>query len=401
LGVEGNRLQAIPRNVGEPHPLHQYQEEGSDSSDPFSLCARTLSMIHPYTRFRLRLARHAVARLASRLRSSAEIAMFVLGPAVVGLLAYAAMPAMLAAAAPLPLALPLLCLHGVAMSLPVVLLRPKVVPAHVRAWLHPLPVPPGLLLRASAAVAALLTAPLGLAYAASLAVWLYQRPDWLAPPRAIAGTVLSFLLTWTCATVVLVRGAGVPQRTQDAAADAASAGTHPSVSRAGSLYLWRRLFWLPLWRRNIAGARQCMFLIASVGAGVLWMMGPQAMPRALGAVLTSILLVLLVHDADQALRTQLARVRVLAAGWPVDVAALARRARAMTLLLLMPAPAMLTCIGAADGAWHGTAGRLYLALAWGLSPLLVLTPPFTARGRMALVAFAIVLLCATGSKLWD
>jgi hypothetical protein len=357
-------------------------------------------MTHPYIRFRLRLARHAVAQLASRLRSSAEIVMFVLGPLILGLVAFAALPTMLAAAEPLPLALPLLYLHGVAMSAPVALLRPRVVPAHVRAWLYPLPVPPALLLRASALVATLLTGPLALAYAASLAVWLYQRPDWLMPMRAVAGTVLSFLLTWSCSTFVLVRGAGLPQQADRAPAEAA-AGTHPPTSRTGWFHMWRQLFWLPLWRSNVSGARQCILLAATTGAATLWMMGPQPMPRVFGAILTSVLLVLLVHEADQALRTQLARVRVLAAGWPVDVAALARRARAMTLLSVTPALALLTGVGAAVRAWHGTAGHLYLALAWGAPPVLMLTPPFTARGRMALVAFAIVLLCATGSKLWD
>jgi hypothetical protein len=358
-------------------------------------------MAHPYIRFRVRLARHAVAQLAARLRSSAEIAMFVLGPLILGLIAFTALPAMLAASEPLPLALPLLCLHGIAMSVPVALLRPRVVPAHVRAWLYPLPVPPALRLRASAFVATLLTGPLAVAYAASLAVWLYQRPDWLMPPRAVAGTVLSFLLTWTCSTVVLVRGTGLPQQADRAPAVSANAGAHPPTSRTGWLYVWRQLFWLPLWRGNVAGARQCILLAATAGAAVLWMMGPQALPRVFGAILTSILLVLLVHEADQALRTQLARVRVLAAGWPVDVAALTRRARAMTLLSVTPALALLTAIGAAARAWHGTGGHLYLALAWGTAPVLMLTPPFTARGRMALVAFAIVLLCATGSKLWD
>jgi hypothetical protein len=357
-------------------------------------------MTHPYIRFRVRLARHAVAQLASRLRSSAEIVMFVLGPPILGLIAFGALPPMLAASEPLPLALPLLCLHGVAMSGPVVLLRSRVVPVHVRAWLYPLPVPSGLLLRASAAVAALLTGPLALAYLASLAVWLYQRPDWLMPARAVAGTVLSFVLTWTCATFLLVRGACLPQREKRAPAYAA-AGTHPRAPRAGGFYLWRQLFWLPLWRGNGAGARQCVLLAAAVGAGALWMMGPQALPRVAGAILTSIVLVLLAHEADQALRTQLARVRGLAAGWPIEVAALARRARAMALLSVMPALALLTAIGAAAGAWRSTAGHLYLALAWGVPPVLMLTPPFTARGRMALVAFAIVLLCATGSKLWD
>jgi hypothetical protein len=101
------------------------------------------------------------------------------------------------------------------------------------------------------------------------------------------------------------------------------------------------------------------------------------------------------------LRTQLARVRGPVAAWPIDAAALTRHARVMTLLTMAPTPAALTAIGTAAGAWHGTAGHLYLALAWGVGPVLTLTPPFTARGRMALVAFAIVLLCAFGSKLWD
>jgi hypothetical protein len=231
-------------------------------------------------------------------RGAAEIVIFVLGPTLVGLLAFAAMPAMLAASEPLPLALPLLCLHGVAMGVPVVLLRPKVVPAHVCAWLHPLPVPPALRLRAAAFVATLLTGPLALAYAASLAVWLYQRPDWLAPPRAVAGTVLSFLLTWTCSTFVLVRGTGLPQPTTRPSAGA-TAGTHPPTSRTGWLYLWCQLFWLPLWRGNVAGTRQCVLFIASIGAAALWMAGPQALPRALGAVLTSIVLVLLAHEATR------------------------------------------------------------------------------------------------------
>ncbi|PQO91909.1 hypothetical protein C5614_25320 [Massilia phosphatilytica] len=326
--------------------------------------------------------------------------MFVLGPAILGLIAFAALPAMLAAAEPLPLALPLLCLHGIAMSLPIVLLQPRIMPADVAAWLQPLPVPPRMLLRASIAVAALLTAPLALTYAASLAIWLVQNPGWMSPPRAVGGTVLSFLLTLACATGLLVRGTGLPQQSKQAPADAAAV-TCPPSPRTGGFFLWRQLFWLPLWRGNTAGARQCALLAAAAGASTLWMLGPQALPRVAGAIVTSILLVLLAHEADQALRNQLARVRVLAAGWPVDVAALARRARALVLLGIALAPVAVTATGAMAGAWRGTAGHLYLILAWGMPPLLVLTPPFTARGRMALVAFVIMLLCATGSKLWN
>src|SRR5438128_9894466 len=105
----------------------------------------------------------------------------VLGPAVIGLLAFAAMPAMLAASRPLPLAAPLLLLHGIAMCLPILLLRPQVLPTHALPWMAGLPVAPRLLLQASVLVAALLATPLALAYAASLAIWLAQQPAWISP----------------------------------------------------------------------------------------------------------------------------------------------------------------------------------------------------------------------------
>jgi hypothetical protein len=38
-------------------------------------------------------------------------------------------------------------------------------------------------------------------------------------------------------------------------------------------------------------------------------MGPQSLPRVAGAIVTSVVLVLLAYEADHALRTQLARVR--------------------------------------------------------------------------------------------
>jgi hypothetical protein len=354
-------------------------------------------MTHSYIRFRIKLARHAVAQLAARLQSSAEILLIVLGPAVVGLLAFAALPAMLAASQAPILALALLLLHGAAMSLPMLLLRPRVVPADVRDWLHPLPIPPALERRACAAVACLLLAPLALAYMASLAIWLYQAPAWLLPARAAAGTVLSFLFTWLCAAWLLARAGGPPRAARKPAA-VATAAAYIARPRHGWFYLWCQLFWLPLWRKGaLAGLRQAALLLAACIAFPAWMTGPSFMPRALGAVLASVLLVLLAHEADTQLRSQAGRVRAAAAAWPLDAGKLAWHARA--LLLLGFGCALL--LVAAGGAWHGTAARLWLLLAGATPPLLVLTPPFTARGRMALVASCIVVLCAVGSKVWS
>jgi len=105
-----------------------------------------------------------------------------------------------------------------------------------------------------------------------------------------------------------------------------------------------------------------------------------------------------VHEADDALRTQLARLQTATASLPLDPRVLGRRARLSLLAGLALPPSLLTVAGLAAQAWGHPAGRLYLALAWSVAPLLVMTPSFTPRGRMGLVAFSIMLLCAIGSK---
>ena len=360
-------------------------------------------MVHAYTRFRITLTLKSLAQLFARLRSSGEIVLLALGPAIFGLLACAALPPMFAASYPLFPALGLLVLHAAVMSLPAALLLPRLLPGHVRAWLSPLPVPPGLLLRASMLVAGLLVSPLALAYAGSLAIWMAQgqRPDWLLPGRAIGATLLSCLLTWAATGALLVRAA-LPAPAPRRRAPQAGAGAYAPRPRPGWRMLWYRLFWLPLWRRgSLAGPRQALLLAGTCIAVALWMAGPLLLPRVVGAVLASVLLVLLVHEADDALRTQLARLHAAIASLPLDPRALGRRARLSLLAALALPLAVLTAAGLAAHAWGHTAGRLYLALAWTVAPLLVCTPPFTPRGRMGLVALSIMLLCATGSKVWN
>jgi hypothetical protein len=139
-------------------------------------------LVHTYTRFRIKLTLRALAQLLARLRSSGEIALLALGPASLGLLACAALPPIYAASLPLPQALALLAMHGVVMSLPIALLRPRILPPHVLQWLYPL-----------------LALPLALAYAASLAIWLgqHQRPEWIMPARATLSIAAARRRRWT------------------------------------------------------------------------------------------------------------------------------------------------------------------------------------------------------------
>jgi hypothetical protein len=289
------------------------------------------------------------------------------------------------------------------MGLPFFLLRPQVLPAHALPWLAGLPVVPRLRLQACIAVAALLAAPLALAYAASLAIWLVQRPGWIAPVRAAGGTIFSFLLTWACGAWLLARGARMPPpRRAPAPVTAAGQAAWEGKAASGHGLLWRRLFWLPLWRNGSqAGPRQALLLAAALGAILAWMLGPAWLPRVAGAIAASALLVLLVHDADNTVRAQLSRVAPIAAGWPLRYAHLAWRARAAAQAPALLALGVLSAAGLAAQAWHGAAGRFYLALAWSIPPLLAATPPFTPRGRMGLVALSMIVLCAPGSKIWN
>jgi hypothetical protein len=133
----------------------------------------------------------------------------------------------------------------------------------------------------------------------------------------------------------------------------------------------------------------------------MWMREPLGLPRGALALATSMLLVLLVDRADKARRTQLSVLLPLAAGWPAG-----RRTFEAPAQWLAAAPglivlAVLWLLGLAPGAWTHASGRWYLALACTAQLLLVAVPSFSARGRVGVVALAILLLTATGGEIWN
>ena len=360
-------------------------------------------MAHPYIRFRLRLAQHALTQFAASLKSSAEIVLLVFAQALVGLFALIALPPMYAASLALPFALPLLAAHALAMTLPMVLLRKRVLPQDVVRWLHALPVPPRVQLQADALVAAMLAGPLALAYAVSGAIWLGQRPDWLLPARGVLGALLSFLLTWACSTAVLTLRARRPSATARWQHRLRAAPAHyaPRVWGPRALYLWHRLYWLPFWRaENVVGWQQCVLLLGALACAVGWMVAPPGVPRGALDLCASALPVLLTDRGDKAVREQADMLRPAIAGWPLPARALEPYARAGAA-----APALLVLLvlffaGAPHGVWDRTAGKLYLALACAAQLSLVALPSVSARTRVGLVVAAIVVLTAVGSELW-
>ena len=345
-----------------------------------------------YLRFRMSLARHGVADIAASMRGSLEIVILTGGPLFIGLLATAALPSVLAANRPLSQALTLLLLHALGMTLPAWLLRAHLLPTAARDMLRSLPVPARARLQADALVAAMATAPIALAYMASLGILLWQQPAWMGNARGVGATVLSCALTWLFATLLLSwRGRALRPAQRRARTEAPARYTLPTPPWRAA-FLWRRLFWLPAWR-SATGPRQAALLVASCVCGHAWL-HQTVLPPALMGLFTSVLLVLLAHLGDQATRTQISLLRPVMAGWPINVTRFEVQVRALTL-----APSVLVCaVLFASGTCPHLAGRLYLALSLIAPALLVALPAVTPRARVAWVVAAILILTAIGSE---
>jgi hypothetical protein len=361
-------------------------------------------LAHRYVTFRLRLAQHALRQFGASLKSSAEIVLLVFGQVLIGLFAVIALPPMYAASLPFHQSLPLLTAHALVMTIPLWLLRKRVLPQDVVHWLHPLPVPRNTQLAADALVAGMLIGPLALAYAVSSAIWLYHRPEWLQPARAVPGVVLSLLLTWACSTAILTRRAhlALPDAGWQRRLAAAPVRYTPHSPGSRVLVLWHRLFWLPFWRaENVVGWQQSVLLLAALGSALGWMMSPPGVLRASLDLCTSAVLVLLTDRGDKAVREQIGVLRPVMAAWPMPARALELLARAFSLVPALLVLAVLFGLGVGPGVWDRTAGPVYLGLACLASLLLVAVPSSNARARVGLVGASIVVLTAVGSEIWN
>jgi hypothetical protein len=358
-------------------------------------------MAHAYVSFRIRLARHGLLELAASLRSSAEIILPLFAPVLAALLALAALPPLYAVTLPAPAAAGLLVAHALAMAAPTWLLRQRLMPQHVVAWLCALPVPPRTRLTADVLVACLVGAPLGALYVLSLAVWMWQRPAWIAPASGTLATAASFLLTLCCVAAMLAMRAA-PSPAGVIPASARPATYEAAAVRSPGWLLWRRLFWAALWRGDGASGRLLALLFCgALAAAWLWMRAPLGLPRGALALATSIFLIVLADRSDKSRRTQLVLLRPVVAAWPVERRILERPAQ-----WLAAAPAGLVLLvlwlaGRGVQAWQHAAGRWYLALACAAQLLLVAIPAFTPRARVALVALSMLILTAVGSEIWN
>ena len=367
---------------------------------------------YSYLSFRRRVARASLVQFIASVVNSLEMVLLAFAPVMLGLLACIALPGLLAPTLPWFEAVALLIAQILLVAAPVWLLRQRLHPLDVARWSRALPVSARQQWLAEASVAGLIVGPVALAHVVSCAVWLYQWPDWLRPvaPWSLACAALSLLLGWTLATVLLMRRAQPgPVAPRAAAGSAARAPAHyaaPPRAILPAWFYWRQLFWLPCWRgESVVGIQQTCLLIGALLSMGLWLWQPAIVawipPAAWGAG-TAMLLVLLTDRGDKAVAEQIARLRPAVANWPLSMERLFTSAIMLTLLpgaLVMLCFAALTLAAGANVS-H-TVALVWLACASVAQLAIVGLRTLTARGRVALVMGAILILTAIGSELWN
>lgn len=360
---------------------------------------------HPYLALRLRLAHHALLQFAASMASSMEIVFFLAGPVLLGLLSVIALPGFLAMTLPWPAALGLLGGQALLTCLPAWLLRKRLLPAPIAAWLRPLPLPPRLRWQADIAVAGMLMLPLGIAYIVSASIWLLQSPPWLRPIAApgMAATLLVWLLAWILTSCIIARRLRAPRPVQRGRPSTMSKYV-PRRPRWRSGFLWRQLFWLPFWRKESVIGIQQSLLLATAGASMLaWLLRAPLVPAPLLGLLASASLVIVTDRGDKAVREQIALLRPALNAWPLASGNLIRLACGASLL-----PALIVLPGAGILLYYIDPAALQqrvtsvYAITASLALLAIVgLPRLTARGRVALVVFSILALSAIGSELWN
>lgn len=366
-------------------------------------------MKNSYLHFRIRLARHALLQFAASLTSSLEYILLGFAPVLIGLLAVIALPGLFAATQPLPQALGLLAGQVVLVSAPVWLLRKRLYPAAVHAWSQPLPIPARSRWAADAAVAAIIVAPLSAVYTVSVAIWLYQWPDWLRPvaPQALLLTLASLLSAWLLSTWMLARRNRLPVARKPGRARPVPSAYVPAAQARGGhalAYYWKQLFWLPFWRAdNVIGIQQTLLLVAALTSIAVWLWHPPLLPPALWGACAALAIMLLTDRGDKAVAEQIAVLRPIAAPWPLHTARLYHLATGFTVL---PGAAVLACfaaltLGRPGGGYSHTVAAVWLGFAAAAQLAVVALRRLSTRGRVGLVLGAILILTAIGSELWN
>ncbi len=356
---------------------------------------------------RLERTRDVIREMARSLSRALPIVVGVMGPLVIAafaLLAWAALPVMRAPALPPASGLAVWLLQTIVVAWPLWALRGRLLPPAWCVQLRCLPICAGAMWRSDAEVAAVVLAPIALAYVVSAVFFTVTHAAWwLATwPVAAMSTLASWLascalgaaaLAWQRRTVER----GHPGRVRPAPVAAVPGAIGPGFAPTS---LFRALLWQPSWRGAMTPGGPALLagLAVAILLAVAWMrqLAP-VVPGAAWAFAFSALLLTLTERSQRALEANLDALAPALLSWPV-APAWRWQSRLLPVLPMLAGLAVAVVLGIARTGWRGGALGGFAVVTLAVHGWLVHVPASRREAHVCLWALGAGLATAFGSE---
>jgi len=351
---------------------------------------------NPYIRLRFYLANFAIKNFINSFKSSSEILILVFGPGLLGLLACVALPTIYASTQPPLLALVIIGLYAFVLSVPVLILKKRMLPRDVNIWLRGFPISTKMELQASLIISLIFLLPLIVVFAISFAIWSYQAPKWFSLLAALGSTILSLSICFTiCVTsLFLLCRSNITVTCSIRARPQPYCGKRARLLR--SLTLFHHIFLLRSWRQpNRTAFYLGTILSLTLTSSLLWIFIKINPAELLCGIATSTLFLIMIDRADKYLRECSAVMTSTIKAWPINFSQIILLAQ---LFLFLTGAIIIFLIVFGKGVVLTRSGEFYLFTAFLCQLLLIFPKHISPRSRVGLIVLGICLLSSAGSE---
>ena len=275
--------------------------------------------------FNIEMSKQLLARTGARLFHAAPILFLVMGPLIIGLIAFIALAPMIAPGFKPHQMVSLVLGQAFVMGLPLFLARKLAVPTSVILWGAGLPIKWQLKFFANASAALVLLLPIFVACLVSAAVWFWQWPQWLRPSwgASLLCLLASMFGAWCFGILILtMRAQSLPKFTYPV-----KSFTRPGLGKIATRTeaRWRirhELILKSVWRSDSLFwkvVHPLLILCAGMCIVVICLLDPENVPwRETYALLLSTLIVGLTLWRDAKIQIKLSLLKVETAALPLS-----------------------------------------------------------------------------------
>lgn len=291
-------------------------------------------MVNGWVTFEVESSRQFLRVVSATMLHAAPIVVFVMGPLIIGLIAFIALGPLMAPSFSLVQGAALVFGQSALIALPLFLARKLVLPDSVLAWRAGLPIRWQTQLAADACAATVLLSPLFSACLLSALVWFWQWPRWLRPLWDISVLCLlaSMFGAW-CFSVLMLAMRGRILLRWSFPVKMLTCNGAGKIERLG----WRQwgilrdLILRPVWRSNSMVwqvLHPLLIVIAASCIGVISLVEPTQVPwRAAFSLVVATDVVGLTLWRDSVMQANLAYLSKEILAWPISFSRLVLFAR--------------------------------------------------------------------------